>query len=284
MIPIKRILAALTLLPMLALAQSVKLTDEVPYVQTPQAVVDKMLELSQVRATDFIIDLGSGDGRIVITAAKRSGARGFGVDIAAPLVAEATRRAQSEGVADRAAFYQRDLFETDLRQATVVTMYLLPEYNLLLRPRLLAQLRPGARVVSHDWDMGDWTPDYKAEVPVPDKSVGLRKSSKVYVWIVPARVEGRWNFAIREGTNLQPAEARIGQRYQEIGGTLRIGAVVLPIEHGAIRGADISFRVEHASGTIRFQGRVAQDRIEGTMAVAGARSQPWQAQRQSSGS
>jgi hypothetical protein len=279
MMPVKRVLAALMLIPSLTLAQSARLTDEVPYVQTPQAVVDKMLKLAQVRATDFIIDLGSGDGRIVITAAKYRGARGFGVDIAAPLVAEATRRAQAEGVADRVAFYQRDLFETDLRQATVVTMYLLPEYNLLLRPRLLAQLRPGARVVSHDWDMGDWTPDYKAEVPVPDKPVGLVKSSNVYVWIVPARVEGRWGFAIPESTNLQPAEARIEQHYQKIGGTLRIGAVVLPIEHGAIRGAEISFRVEHASGPIRFQGRIAQDRIEGTMAVGGARSQPWRAQR-----
>ncbi len=284
MMPVKRVLAALALLPSLALAQGAKPTEEVPYVQTPQAVVDKMLELAGVRAGDFVIDLGSGDGRIVIAAAKRHGARGFGVDIDETLVAEATRRAQSEGVADRVVFYQRDLFETDLRQATVVTMYLLPEYNLLLRPKLLAQLRPGARVVSHDWDMGDWTPDYKAEVPVPDKPLGLRKSSNVYIWIVPARVEGRWSFVFPLGGTVDLAEARIEQRYQEIGGTVRIGAAVLPIERGAIRGDEISFRVEHASGTIRFQGRVAQDRIEGSMAVGAARSQPWRMLRQSSGS
>jgi hypothetical protein len=132
--------------------------------------------------------------------------------------------------------------------------------------------------------MGDWTPDYKAEVPAPDKPVGLRKLSNVYVWIVPAQVEGRWSFAIPEGANVHPVEARIEQHYQKIGGTLRIGAAVLPIEAGAIRGAEISFRVEHASGAIRFQGRVAQDRIEGVMAVGGARSQPWRMQRQSSGS
>lgn len=283
MMPIKRVLTALALLPSLALAQGARPTEEVPYVQTPPAVVDKMLELAGVRASDFIVDLGSGDGRIVIAAAKRNGARGFGVEIDATLIAEATRRAQSEGVGERVAFYQRDLFETDLRQATVVTMYLLPEYNLLLRPKLLAQLRPGARVVSHDWDMGDWTPDYWAEVPVPDKLLGLRKSSMVYVWIVPAEVEGRWSFAAAEGTNLKLLEARIEQRYQAIGGTVRIGAAVLPIEHGALRGDEISFRVEHASGTICFQGRVARDRIEGSVAVGGARSQPWRAQRQPSG-
>lgn len=280
---VNRVFAAL-LYPALVFAQGPPLTDEVPYVQTPQSVVDKMLDLAGVRAGDFVIDLGSGDGRIVITAARRHGARGFGVDLDETLVVEARRRAQSAGVADRVAFYRRDLFETDLRPATVVTLYLLPEYNLKLRPRLLEQLRPGARVVSHDWGMEDWAPDDIAEVPVPDKPVGLKKASIVYMWIVPAQVQGRWRFTLGEGKNVEIAEARIEQHYQKLHGSVRIGTALLPIEDGTLRGADITFRVRPASGPLRFQGRVGQDRIDGTLTTGDSRSQPWRAQRQTGGS
>src|SRR3954468_5304347 len=132
---------------------------DTPYVQTPQNVVDRMLEVAQVGPKDFVIDLGSGDGRMVITAAQRYGARGFGVDLDRRLVTLSNRNAAKAGVADRAVFYERDIYETDLSPASVVTIYLLPEVNLMMRPKLLEMLKPGTRIVSHDYGMGDWTPD-----------------------------------------------------------------------------------------------------------------------------
>lgn len=164
---------------------------DVPYVTTPQPVVDAMLQMAQVRASDFVLDLGSGDGRIVITAAKEKGARGLGVEIDPRLVTLSNEKAKEAGVADRARFVEQDLFETDLTQASVITMYLLPDVNLKLRPSLL-KLKPGTRIVSHDWDMGDWEPDGKVTLEVPDKQLGLRKESTLMLWKVPARVDGTW--------------------------------------------------------------------------------------------
>ena len=150
-----------------------------------------MLELAQVGPQDFVLDLGSGDGRIVILAARRFGARGLGVEIVPELVERSRRNAAKAGVADRAQFVEQDLFKTDLSVATVITMYLLQEVNLQLRPALLA-LKPGTRIVSHDWDMGDWRPDRSITVDAPDKPVGLDKRSRLHLWVVPAQVEGRW--------------------------------------------------------------------------------------------
>ena len=165
--------------------------EEVPFVTTPDNVTLEMLSAAQVGPADHVIDLGSGDGRIVILAAKRFGASGLGVEIVPDLVAESQRHAQAAGVAHRVTFREQDLFQTDLSAATVITMYLLPDVNLQLRPLLLA-LKPGTRVVSHDWDMGDWVPDRTRVVPVPDKKLGLEKSSKVHLWVVPAQVQGLW--------------------------------------------------------------------------------------------
>jgi len=156
---------------------------DVPYVITPQTVVDAMLELAGVGPGDRLIDLGAGDGRIVITAAQRWGTPGLGVEIDPTLVALARQRARQAGVADRVRFEAQDLFETDLTQATVITLYLLPAVNLMLRPRLQA-LRPGTRIVSHDWDMGDWVAQKTLEVPAPGKPVGLRKVSRLMLWTV----------------------------------------------------------------------------------------------------
>ena len=189
--------------------------DEVPFITTPDNVTLEMLRIADVGPGDHVIDLGSGDGRIVILAARRFNASGLGVEIAPDLVRQSLRNAQTAGVADRVTFREQDLFKTDLSAATVVTMYLLPEVNLQLRPALLA-LKPGTRIVSHDWDMGDWKPDQTTVVPVPDKQVGLEKSSKVHLWTVPARVQGLWCGAgLLRGTSLQ-----LTQRYQEFEGTL----------------------------------------------------------------
>jgi hypothetical protein len=165
--------------------------EEVPFIGTPDNVTLAMLTLARVTPDDYVIDLGSGDGRIVITAAKRFGARGLGVEIVPDLVEKSRATANSMNVGGRAHFREQDLMKTDLSPATVITMYLLPDVNLQLRPRLL-QLRPGTRVVSHDWDMGDWEPDKTVTLDVPDKPVGREKSSKVHLWIVPARVDGLW--------------------------------------------------------------------------------------------
>jgi SAM-dependent methyltransferase len=150
---------------------------DVPYVPTPQAVVDEMLRLAAVTKNDVVYDLGSGDGRIVITAAKKYGARGVGVDIDPERVKEANANALQAGVTDRVKFLQQDLFATDLKGASVVTLYLLPAVNLKLRPKLWAELKPGTRVVSHSFDMGDWKPENTVEI----------QGSKIYYWVIPAK-------------------------------------------------------------------------------------------------
>jgi hypothetical protein len=175
----------------LALAVPAAAADEVPFVVSPDSVTLAMLQTAKVGNEDYVIDLGSGDGRIVILAAKRFGARGLGIEINPELVAKSRANARNAGVDSRVSFREQDLFKTDLSPASVVTLYLLPEVNMQLRPKLL-QLRPGTRVVSHDFDMEDWEPDKTLTVDAPDKNIGLGKTSKVYLWIVPARVEGLW--------------------------------------------------------------------------------------------
>jgi hypothetical protein len=165
--------------------------DEVPFITTPDQVTLAMLELAQVGPNDHVIDLGSGDGRIVITAARRFGASGLGVEIVPDLVRKSRDSARAAGVAERVEFREQDLFATDLSRATVVTLYLLPEVNLQLRPRLLA-LPAGTRIVSHDWDMGDWAPERSVTLDVPDKAIGRDKRSTVHLWRVPPRVQGLW--------------------------------------------------------------------------------------------
>jgi predicted methyltransferase len=157
---------------------------DVPFVVTPDNVTREMLKLADVKASDYVIDLGSGDGRIVIVAAKQFGARGLGVEIVPELVDKSRDNARKAGVAERAEFRVQDLFATDLSRATVITMYLLPEVNLQLKPRLL-KLKPGTRIVSHDWDMGpDWPPDRTVEVDAPDKPIGREKKSRLHLWVI----------------------------------------------------------------------------------------------------
>lgn len=211
-------IAATLALP--AAAWALAASEDVPFVTTPDNVTMTMLQIARVNDRDYVIDLGSGDGRIVITAAKSFGARGLGVEIVPELVQKSRENAQAEGVASRVEFREEDLFKTDLSHASVITMYLLPEVNLELRPKLLA-LKPGTRLVSHDWDMGDWPPERSLEIDVPDKKIGLEKSSKVHLWIVPARLQGTWC----GGSKARPAELRVEQKYGQMRGTVtRAGA------------------------------------------------------------
>ncbi len=217
-------------LPQLAWPQP---TEEVPFITTPDNVTIEMLTISGVGPGDYVMDLGSGDGRIVITAAKRFGASGMGVEIDPTLVARSNDNARSAGVADRAVFREQDLFKTDFSPATVITMYLLPEVNIALRPALLA-LKPGTRLVSHDWDMGDWKPDRTTVVAVPDKKIGLEKSSKVHLWIVPANAKGLWcGSGLMRGTRIA-----LDQTYQQFRGTVRRAGRERGIE-GTINGNDL---------------------------------------------
>ena len=190
-------------------------TEEVPFITSPDNVTLEMLNAAGVKRGDHVIDLGSGDGRIVILAARRFEATGLGVEIDPRLVEISKTNARNAGVTDKAEFREQDLFKTDLAAATVITMYLLPEVNLQLRPSLLA-LKPGTRIVSHDWDMGDWKPDRTTVVPVPNKAVGLEKSSKVHLWTVPARVDGLWCAA----GLLRGASIALTQKYQTFEGVL----------------------------------------------------------------
>jgi hypothetical protein len=176
--------AALAVAPAAVVAQPLKPLDkqpEVPYVPTDEKIVDEMLKVARVGKNDVLYDLGSGDGRIPITAARRWGTRGVGVDIDPARIKEARENATRAGVADRVTFMQQDLFETDIKEATVVTLYLLPDVNLRLRPKLLADLKPGTRVVSHNYDMGDWKPLTSLTIKLPDGD------HYVYYWVVPPR-------------------------------------------------------------------------------------------------
>jgi SAM-dependent methyltransferase len=223
--------------------------EEVPFITTPDNVTQEMLRMANVGPGDHVIDLGSGDGRIVILAAKRFGATGLGVEIDPELVRQSIRNARDAGVAARVTFREQDLFQTDLSVATVITMYLLPQVNLQLRPAVLA-LKAGTRVVSHDWDMGDWKPDRTSVVPVPDKKVGLEKSSKVHLWVVPAQVEGLWC-----GTGpLSEFSLRLSQRYQEVQGSLARRDRVRSIE-GRVEGATLRTQAtRHGSLVLEMAG------------------------------
>ena len=193
--------------------------NDVPFIVTPDAVTTAMLELAQVGPQDFVLDLGSGDGRIVIHAARRFGARGLGVEIVPDLVQRSRAYAALAGVADSARFVEQDLFKTDLSAATVITMYLLQDVNLQLRPALLA-LQPGTRIVSHDWDLGDWQPDRSRVVDAPDKPVGHDKRSRLMLWVVPARIAGQWcGTGAGHGVRL-----RLTQQHQLFDATLSSGS------------------------------------------------------------
>ncbi len=232
---------------------------DVIWVPTSQALVDKMLDVAKVTAQDYVIDLGSGDGRTVITAAKR-GARALGVEFNPDMVALSKRNAVREGVASRAQFVEGDLYQADLSQATVLTMFLLEEINLKLRPKIL-NLKPGTRIVSNSFTMGEWKPDDTVAVENREECTA---HCTAYLWIVPAKVEGRWS--------LPQGELTLEQSFQTLSGTLKSGADSVPITDGKLRGDLISFRV----GTVDYTGRVNASTIQGTFESGGSAAE-WKA-------
>lgn len=256
---------------------------DVPYVPTPMVVVEAMLNIARVSAEDYVIDLGSGDGRIVITAAKKYGARGFGVDLDGALVSEARREAARQGVSERVEFHARNLFITDIDRATVLTSYLFTGVNLQLRPRIFSELKPGARVVSHEFDFGDWKPDAQVTVPVPGKPYGP-PSSNVYLWIVPAHAAGRWAWRVPVQGAAIEGEVALEQTFQMLRGTARAAGASARLESAMLRGDEIALRItSQLSGrdvVQDFKGRISGDTIRGTVRLAGAVEEvEWQASR-----
>jgi SAM-dependent methyltransferase len=216
---------------------------DVIWVPTPQALVDKMLEMAKVTPKDYVIDLGSGDGRTVITAAKR-GSKALGIEYNPDMVELSKRNAAKEGVSDKASFMKADLFETDFSQAQVITMFLLSSINMKLRPKIL-DLKPGTRIVSNTFDMGDWKPDETSTAP------GCNSWCTAHLWIVPAKVEGTWK--------LPQGELALKQTFQIITGTLKNGNTVSQI-NGKLNGEQISF----TAGGTTYNGRVNGNAMEGT--------------------
>lgn len=212
---------------------------DVPYVATLDEVVERMLALAEVGPTDHVADLGCGDGRILIAAARTRGASGYGVDLDPRRIREAERNARRAGVAGRLRFEMRDLFKAPIAEASVVAIYLLPEINLRLRPRLLAELRPGTRIVSHAFDMGDWHPDRTADV----------EGARIFLWIVPAPVAGRWTLTDETGRR---TAITLSQRYQAVSGSVR---------HARLAGDRFSFTADIGGRARSFEGRVAGARI-----------------------
>jgi hypothetical protein len=280
----RRILAALAALPAFRLAGAAEDVDAKrtggPYVPTPQVVVDEMLRIGKVGANDFVVDLGSGDGVIVLTAATRLKARGYGVDIDPELVRLSNDEAKKRGVADRASFQVQDVFKADIGRATVVTLYLLPGMMVNLRPKILAELKPGTRVVSHDYHFGDWAADdqFTWDVPEKEKINGVPRAT-VYLWIVPARVAGRWQMRLANGG--EPYEINLRQTYQNIDGTVTGGgAKGAKFTQSRLNADEITFAFPAGAERHQFRGRVAGETMEGTATLgAGKGPTQWTATR-----
>lgn len=260
---------SLSIFVLVVLSQSQQKRPEVPFVPTPEDVVEAMLELGKVTGEDFLYDLGCGDGRIVITAAKKFGCQGVGIDIDPERITESREAALKEGVEDKVEFLQMDLFEADLSRATVVTLYLLTEVNLRLRPKLLKELNPGTRVISHDFGMGDWASDNQTFVE------DYWETHVVYLWIIPANVSGTWTWSMPLDSENLDFTLQLVQAFQYLSGTAYEGSASLPvtIEGGKITGNKIEFALERKrrgrNQHLILEGVAVGNSIEGTMKVEG---------------
>ncbi|MBW6534787.1 MAG: class I SAM-dependent methyltransferase [Mariniphaga sp.] len=227
---------------------------DVPYVPTPESVVEKMLDMAQVGQGDYVIDLGSGDGRIVIAAAKR-GAYGHGIDLDPRRIREARENAIKAGVEDKVIFMEGNIFNTDFSRASVVTMYLLNSVNIQLRPHLLKNLKPGSRLVSHDFDMGSWNAD----------QFFREETSDIYFWVIPAQVQGQWTWNIDGKSFSMTAK----QEFQEIELQMKDGNNLLPVTNNLLKGDRISFTAANPSSGEKYiySGRIEGKQITGIVQI-----------------
>ncbi|MEK6244379.1 MAG: class I SAM-dependent methyltransferase [Pseudomonadota bacterium] len=252
--------AALTALALAGAARAQDARQQAPFITTPEEVVERMLALASTGADDFVMDLGSGDGRIVIAAAKKFGARGLGVDIDARLVALSRENARRAGVAERVTFEERDVLNTDLRRATVVTIYLLPFLIDQLQPKLLQELRPGARIVTHAFPMTGWKPDRAETMRIAKRHAGQGDESRIFLWVVPAELRGAW-----QGRDWR---LQITQNFQEIEIAGEAWGRPLAVKEAKLEGTAISFSGEGFD----FRGRVGAGRIVGELQRNGGAS------------
>ncbi|HEX7250683.1 MAG TPA: methyltransferase domain-containing protein [Burkholderiales bacterium] len=246
-----------------------------PYVPSPESVVSDMLKVAQVGPNDFIIDLGSGDGRIVLTAAKVFGARGFGVEIKDELVQKANQAAKAQGIADRVRFVKQDLFKTDISQATVLTMYLLPDTVNLLKDKLLNELKPGTRVISHDYPLTGWLPqDYKQFDLQEKVAISGVTTTLIYLYIVPAKVQGRWTATMPPAVSRNPVALDIRQQITRISGSATIDGRQVMLDEPEIEGDRMRFKLLGRKDV--FSGQVKGKLIEGQV-DSGGRKASWMA-------
>jgi SAM-dependent methyltransferase len=266
-----------------ALAQGAEAKDNIagPYVPTPWVIVDEMLKLADIRADDVVYDLGSGDGRLVITAAKRYHASGVGIELQPELVELARAGAKKEDVADRVKFVQGDLFETDIRQASVVTLYLLPRFVTRLVPRFLAELRPGTRIVSHDYPLAPWKPDKELSMDVPEKEfISGTTWTRLYYYVVPARVGGVWELTLPQALAGAPLTLEVTQEPHAIGGLVRDGKAERYLRDMTVQAERVRFGLLYRSRLMAFEGTVAGETMSGEVSAKGVHGS-WTAKRKS---
>ena len=269
--------AGLLLVPLSLGAADVERTGG-PFVPTPQAVVDAMLDLAKVTADDFVVDLGSGDGRIVLTAALRYSARGMGVDIDPELVDRSNNEAEKRGIGDRIKFVQQDVMQANVGEASVLTLYLLPGMMHNLQSKLASELRPGTRIVSHDFSFGDWKADREVTIDIPEKygQPGQWKST-LYYWRVPARIKGAWQMNLKDSA-LHDVQLALDQRYQVVDGAATTEGVRTPISAAKVEADHVEFKVVLPDGVYDFHGVVQGDRMHGE-ATHDGQVVNWTAQR-----
>ena len=235
-----------------------------PYVPTPASIVTEMLKLADVGNNDVLYDLGSGDGRLVTTAAKRYGATGVGIELDPALVEIARGIAIGEDVQDRVKFVAGDLFEQNVSAASVVTLYLLPRYVTRLVPKLRAELAPGARIVAHDYPLSPWPPDKTLVFDVPEKeAISGTPRTVLYYYVVPARISGDWTLTLPKALSPKPVTLRIRQEPDSLEGTARMGSDVLDLRDLVVHADAISFWLFHRGRFMHFKGRVAGSEMSG---------------------
>lgn len=236
---------------------------DVIWVPTPEELVERMLRMAQTTPNDFVIDLGSGDGRIAIAAGKKFNARAMGIEYNPDMVEVSNRNASKEGVAAKVRFVKADIFESDFSQASVITMYLLPGLNLKLRPKLL-DMKPGTRIVSHQFNMDDWLPDETTNID----------GRRAYFWLIPAKVAGTWRF--QSGSD--GLDVTLEQKYQMLEGTVKLGTVNAGLRDARLAGDKIGFAFVDQGGVRRdFTGKVSGNTMEGTMKLETGPESRWTA-------
>lgn len=242
---------------------------DVPYEPSPTEVVEEMVKLAGVTKDDIVYDLGCGDGRIVLAAAKKTGCTAVGIDLDSRRIKESKANALKEGLSGRVSFYEQDLFDSDLSKATVVMLFLYPDVNLKLRPKLLNELKPGTRVVSHSHTMGDWAPDKSARV----------NWRNLYFWVIPARVEGIWHWEADLGNGPEAFTMELIQTYQRFSGSVNSRQEKKGIKKGRLNGEEIAFNTGNSRTGLHFKGIVNEDSITGTIRKDSGEDIPWKAVR-----